>query len=474
MVAYISISKHIVAGNFYSAINAYWSPLISWLMAPFIGVGINGLLAYKMLNLVAGLISLFQLHIIANDYLSKQYTKWLFMLLCVPHLLYFSLCNATPDIISLACWLLVFNHIRKVIQNPTITNAIITGLLASLSYFAKYYNFYAFILLCFIVAVYCIIIQKQIAIKYLLLSVTLFGLVCSFWMLQLQSKFGVYTPTTAAQFNINLINPTVAKQPILFGNHLLSINYSNFITTSWEYPPDYTIKQWSPFNSMETFKKHIQINLTKNLYHFRNKHVIEFVLFGVACIIFLLNYKSFEAKYWLLLCCILAYPLGYFWVVASSRYVLFSLLLGILFILILVEKNPIKHKNYIIILLVFGALYSNFITLNRIIFYKDKGSNYAHFYHAVNTVSPFSKHKILASPDTWAPALYLSYYSESKLYDVLKPELLQQNKEAITHLGIDYYFCNRSEIPEGYKNCIQYSGDWVLIKLNDSTCLIKP
>jgi len=52
--SYMNIAKQYLDGNFWDAVNAYWSPLISWLLIPFMVAGIDAPLATKILSVIVG------------------------------------------------------------------------------------------------------------------------------------------------------------------------------------------------------------------------------------------------------------------------------------------------------------------------------------------------------------------------------------------------------------------------------------
>ena len=51
--AYLIVAEHYLHGRWDEAINGLWGPLASWLLAPFLGLGINGLTAFRFINLAA-------------------------------------------------------------------------------------------------------------------------------------------------------------------------------------------------------------------------------------------------------------------------------------------------------------------------------------------------------------------------------------------------------------------------------------
>ncbi len=57
-VSYLSIAEHYLRGDFESAINACWSPLMSWLLVPLLFAGFAPISAAKFLLLITGLVTL--------------------------------------------------------------------------------------------------------------------------------------------------------------------------------------------------------------------------------------------------------------------------------------------------------------------------------------------------------------------------------------------------------------------------------
>ncbi len=61
MVSRISVlPKNISRQDFGNAINGYWGPLLSWLLAPFLAAGLKPLLAVKLLSIIIGLVAIIQ------------------------------------------------------------------------------------------------------------------------------------------------------------------------------------------------------------------------------------------------------------------------------------------------------------------------------------------------------------------------------------------------------------------------------
>ena len=63
--AYLSIARQYLAGEFSRAVNAYWGPLLSWLMVPLLATGVAPLMAARVVELAAGLATLFAMRWLA-------------------------------------------------------------------------------------------------------------------------------------------------------------------------------------------------------------------------------------------------------------------------------------------------------------------------------------------------------------------------------------------------------------------------
>ena len=56
-VGYIHIAEEYMGGNFYGSVNAYWGPLLSWLLMPFLYFNqspTSALYSTKLLSLIVG------------------------------------------------------------------------------------------------------------------------------------------------------------------------------------------------------------------------------------------------------------------------------------------------------------------------------------------------------------------------------------------------------------------------------------
>lgn len=146
-VAYISIAEHYAQGNWGAAINAYWSPLLSWLMAPFITFGLNGQEAFAIVNFfTAAYILLFGSWLCWRVSASWKVTA-LYFLCAFPFMLHITVAQITPDAL-VAAWVLtavaVFTYITRswtptASYNKILLLALITAAFGFVGYITKLY-----------------------------------------------------------------------------------------------------------------------------------------------------------------------------------------------------------------------------------------------------------------------------------------------------------------------------------------------
>ena len=78
LTSYISIAQKYFDGAYYDAINAYWSPLFSWLLALFLGWSESPLIAVRIFCLFIGLLTILSVRVLASRFaLSSCISFWM-------------------------------------------------------------------------------------------------------------------------------------------------------------------------------------------------------------------------------------------------------------------------------------------------------------------------------------------------------------------------------------------------------------
>ncbi len=109
-VSYISIAHEYAIGDFSDAINGYWSPLFSWLLAPFLSFGTTKMYLIhsgRILSLIIGFFTLIGVKFLFSKFITNENIKNIAIFTMVPVVLYFALYLITPDLL-IACILLFY------------------------------------------------------------------------------------------------------------------------------------------------------------------------------------------------------------------------------------------------------------------------------------------------------------------------------------------------------------------------------
>ncbi|HEY1039171.1 MAG TPA: hypothetical protein VGF30_07180 [Bacteroidia bacterium] len=141
-ISYISIANDYAEGDFSNALNAYWSPLISWLLVPFILFKVSTVLAFKMVLILFGFLSYREfIQIIRNAILTfDSFIRSIIEWAVLPLFCFFALCNLTPDLLSIYFILRYFNLLLNKQAHENRWQAVKLGLVCALACFAKSYN----------------------------------------------------------------------------------------------------------------------------------------------------------------------------------------------------------------------------------------------------------------------------------------------------------------------------------------------
>jgi YHS domain-containing protein len=454
-VSYIACAEAYANGDFAKSINGYWSPLLCWLIVPFLKLQIQPLLAIKLINLLASLLALHVLSKIGQLFIRNAVYLFGFLIICSSHILLYSLTAATPDILALAILLLLLHQALRLVKEVSYKNALLFGLIGALSYLSKYYNFYAFLLIIVLVIAYATAYLRQtFLLKYIFTSGLVFACIAGLWILVLYWKYGVLTPTTASAFNAALMGQPAPRYPFLIGNSILPLDYSIYTYTSWEDPFYYQLPELNPFGSISSLIKNIKENIHTLVFY----HGFE-ILAGITGLIILsIKRKTLDSTLILILTIAAIYPFGYLLTVLESRYIFFCIAIALILFFIGIDQLLPSGK-----MLFIGIVCSIFLT--AIPLYRMYQMPPANSNHEQLTCSELESKTMICSSKNWANALYSCYFSKAKLYDVIKPEVVD-SAFLQTHSGLDYYFCKEEEKPVFLKNKpVIHAGLFVIISL---------
>jgi hypothetical protein len=272
---YISIANKYAGGSVQDALNAYWSPLLSWLLVPFIKAGMEGFFVLKYLQLLLGFAALSCTLRLLDRFPALPWIGICFRFAFIPLFLNFALFNGTPDLLLL-CWILVLALLFTANENKTASPAgsfsLLCALCGAFLYFSKTSGLIIFLLLYLFYHLYLLIVRKQkltgVVLSWLK-GCAVFLFIISPWVLALSKKYGTFTWSSSGTYNFGIIGPAV--NPDIYGelHHPFYLGKlydlpSAGALNAWEDPGIAHVPSWSPLHSAAEGKHYFRV-IWKNL-----------------------------------------------------------------------------------------------------------------------------------------------------------------------------------------------------------------
>lgn len=324
-ICYFSIAQKYAQGNLPDAVNGLWSPLISWLLAPFAYLGFDLQMAFKLLNgLFALTTGLCVLRLSKPFAFSPPWNHLLVLGLAV-QLAYYALLITGPDLLSfcLASGLLVLIQSGTHRHNP-----LLTALLMSLMYLAKAYFLPLGLLFWLGVVAWERYALKRAWATYMYLVPLLFLLFSSPWMTALSLKYRQPTFSLAPAYNNWYVRE--GKQNKWIAEFLPPSNHTAFF--AWEdIMQVYPLAQ-KPMDLKGKIGFQAKRSL-RNLFSFCKRNLLHqpLGLLGFACMLWGWWLEKARFKHHVLGIFLLLYPLGYMAMFWEDRYLWIWVILNLLF-----------------------------------------------------------------------------------------------------------------------------------------------
>lgn len=444
-IQYIGISEKYLIGNFNDAINGLWSPLISWLLVPFLFFKIDPVISFKILALVSAVAILIGTKIILNLYKISEKIK-LFILFSLSFLmLYDALIVTTPDLLQLGILIfylaMVFDE--KYVEKLSFKRSLFIGLLGALSYFAKAYNFYFFIIHFSFFNIF-LVFNKNIEkndrkklIKFFSISLISFIIIILPWVIALTNKYKSVTISTSGKINFAWIGPAKNIKP---GGECLTSPPNSTALSSWEDPYYLPLHQWSPLQSKESFiyqLKIVAMNMLKmrEFFYYSFSVLIIFTYYFIKKRKDIKNIKSLNYLIFTMLLYVSGYMIidvqpRYIWIAYIILFIISGCLLSSLF------DNNIKSKKLVFL---FIFLYWIFPPTKELITRARGGDEYVKLAQTIHQYD--IKGNIASNYGTYEDSFYTSYYLNSRYYGQIRSnETSEELCADLENNFIDYYF----------------------------------
>jgi hypothetical protein len=276
-VAYLQIARHFADGEMSLAISGHWSPLISWLIAMFLKLGLPPLAVARLFMVLSAVVFLLGcLRVFRQFKISDRllgWGMWLMTLLSIP----WSVENITPDLLLGGLAGLAFAEMITPRWFLKPRAALLCGILWGLAYFCKSVA----LPLGALTALGMTVIwwkkqrrQQFQIIRSFALTMSGMALVASLWIGVLTVHYGKLTIANSAAYNHSLVGPGVVK-PLFLLDQGLCVPQAGRITI-WEDPAS-PYPDWSPLASWSNAKLQLQILL-------HNVPVVFFMLTSISLV----------------------------------------------------------------------------------------------------------------------------------------------------------------------------------------------
>ncbi len=141
-ISYMSIARDYANGWFGDAVNAYWSPMVSWLMAPLVAVGLGLPSAFLVVNLAAAAVVLGVGGWVVWSQVHRVVPALVYMVAAIPALMA-TVSVQTPDLLVVA-WIVLWlwalrwaDRVRTGSLRIRIVVGVVLGIAIAAGYFVK-------------------------------------------------------------------------------------------------------------------------------------------------------------------------------------------------------------------------------------------------------------------------------------------------------------------------------------------------
>ena len=434
-IGYIGAAKQYLAGNFKLAVNGYWPPLHSWIIVPFMKMGILPEDALRYSNGLIGIGSIFVLNRLINKVDITVSLKTGILFTAVVILLHYTFYELAADMLLVFLLVLLFNLVlRKDFYTNSYSNAI-AGMIGAFAFFAKSYAF-PFFIVYFILLHLFFNTNRSKKTYHILLGLTVFFLISIPWIYLLHWKYGEWM----IAYGKNNYGNWDAKFRDMSGPLLIGPPYTGS-PGIWEDPWKVYNLNFTHANTSTLILHQIRIILFNIQQWFKCIHDLSFFSSSILFISFIYYIKE-KNRFWLfLLISVLALSGGYLLLHIETRFIwgltfLFLIAGSLLLSKLLQEVKMYVWQRTAVWLIFFGSFLVE--PLNNL---KDNLNANWDIYKTVETIKKESINGSFTGNTKQGSSMIIAYLSNNPYFTVMKPAFTTE--ELITEMNdrkIRYYF----------------------------------
>jgi hypothetical protein len=312
-IGYASVADHYAAGDLVHAINAFWSPLHSWLIVPFVKAGVPAYRAFKASNAVISLAILALGGSLAKPCLKDPRLGAAFQFTLAIFLLHAAYNELAADLL---CALFLLAYLRVLSSERFFGNIamnVLAGCLGALAYLSKAYAF-GFFLLHFTLA-HVLLNQGRKRWVLFLYGIGAFLMLCLPWLLMIHHKYGFWSISTSGRVNMSIYLHPEVDQP----ETLLAPTHAG--SPGWLEERWYAQRHFfTPFSSMGMFLHEIRVILYNIQQWLSCLFSISFLAPAILFACLLRSLRQRERKDLFFLLAFLVLPAGYLLIHIEPRF----------------------------------------------------------------------------------------------------------------------------------------------------------
>ena len=443
-ISYISLARKYIAGDFTHVVNGHWSPLLSWLLVPFI-IFIPPLIAAKIITFGAGIVTFFGIRRLSRVFdIDFRFKIFLYIATAV-YLLYTGLSLITPDLLVTGA--LVWYC--AIVFDPDFPrrkrNGAFAGLIGGIAFLAKSYALPFFAVHFIIMTAHHFLAAERTERRRVITTALIGYAACIFavapWVTVISMKQGHFTISTAGAYNRALIGPGVKDHPV----HTLGLfPPSNHTAISvWEDVSSIPLPAWNVASRNDAIRYQIHILAQ----HIRKVATIFYQFFSYLTPLILIAYtivalRSFAAvrdRYAILILLTIAiFTGGYLFLFVEERYFWLVNIIFMLMAFSLVSRLALRMPRTALVIAAF--IYISFVQYPiRELARTANGYKNVH-----STAMALQKYlpagSCIASNGEWHTTLAIAYYLNLRYYGKPRPD--DDNAARLQSLqqhGITYY-----------------------------------
>lgn len=329
-ISYLTTAREYLAGHFRDAVNAYWGPLYSLLIVPFLAGGLAPLLAARVLGIVLAGVAALAAWRLATVMGLRGLTRAAVLAALIPLLVLTAHQSLSPDLLLSAILLFYLGLLADPASLDRPGTAFAVGTLGGLAYWSKAYGFYFVLAHIALVALGDVVaargLQRRRVLAFYGRALAVFALLAALWMGALDWKYGRPMVSSTGAYNRVLAASGSRGHPMLYRGFLPPPDAAS--VSAWDDPTSFDLRQMQAAATPSTSSGRLGA-LAANLR--RTVHFLRYFV-AVPCLVIFAwlvsrGWRRQRAGSWRPLLVVgaaaLIYPAGYIPVLVTVRYLLF-------------------------------------------------------------------------------------------------------------------------------------------------------